>query len=130
MRKLLLETACPHCHHDLNQGDWIDLVLRLPDGRQGIISLSAFFGDYSVKVPFFIEEGALATLFCPHCQKDLTAEHKCTLCAAPMFSLGIKTGGAIAVCTRRGCQGHALGGFGDPDEMILLINKLVDTPYL
>jgi RNA polymerase subunit RPABC4/transcription elongation factor Spt4 len=130
MRKLLLETTCPHCHADLNRGEWIDLGFRLPDGRQGAISLSAYFGDYSVKMPFFVEEGVLAMLACPHCQADLTSERKCSLCAAPMFSLGIKTGGAIDVCSRRGCKGHALGGFGDPDEMILLVNKLVDTPYL
>ena len=130
MKKLLLETLCPRCRKELSHGEWIDLILRLPDGRQGTISLSAYFCDYSVKAPFFIEEGALAVINCPHCRADLTSEHKCSLCAAPMFALGIKTGGEIDVCTRRGCKGHALGGFGDPDEMILLVNKLVDTPYL
>lgn len=130
MKKLLLETSCPSCRKDLNTDEWIVLKLRLSDGRDGLVSLSAYFSDYSVRLPFPIDEGKLATFFCPHCGADLTSERTCILCAAPLFSLGIKSGGSIDACTRKGCQGHALGGFGDPDEMMALINRLVDTPYL
>jgi hypothetical protein len=129
MRKLLLETICPQCREDLTVGEWIDLKLSLADGREGAISLSAYFSDYSAKPPFFIEEGALAHFFCPHCLTDLTTDRQCGLCLAPLFAMGIRTGGMIEVCTRKGCKGHALGGFGDPDELSLLINKLIDTPY-
>lgn len=130
MKKLLLETLCPHCHQDLTRDGWIDLKLQMDDGRKGTISLSAYFGDYSIKQPFFIDEGALATFLCPHCATELTVPRTCGLCQAPEISLALKTGGFIDVCTRKGCKGHALGGFGDTDELIMLVNRLMDTPYL
>ena len=86
MRKLLLETTCSHCHADLNRGEWIELGFRLPDGRQGAISLSAYFCDYSVKMPFFVEEGALAVLTCPHCKADLKSTRKCDACGSQMIA--------------------------------------------
>lgn len=130
MKKLILETVCSACHHPLNDGEWIVLKLRLPGKGEGTISLSAYFSDYSVKLPFFIEEGVLGSFSCPHCSATLNTNKHCQVCQAPLFTLGIKTGGIIDVCTRKGCKAHALGGFGDPDEMMALINKLVDTPYL
>lgn len=130
MKKLLLETVCPHCQTELSHDDWIDLKIRLSDGREGNISLSAYFCDYSLKTPFFIEEGAVADFFCPRCGADLVVDRPCGECGVPQFSLGIKTGGVIDVCRKKGCPGHAMGGFGDPDTLIMLLNKLVDTPYL
>lgn len=130
MKKILLDAVCPHCHAGLTHGDWIELKIRLADGQTGIVSLSTFFNDYAVKLPFFIAEGAMAVFHCPHCNAELNRDYPCTLCAAPMFTLGIKGGGKIDACTRRGCKGHALGGFGDPDELLMLLNKVIDTPYL
>ena len=53
----------------------------------------------------------------------------CRLCKAPVVSLGLSTGGFVEFCSRRGCKGHALGGVGDIDQMMSLMNKMFDTPY-
>jgi hypothetical protein len=130
MSKLLLRTVCPRCNKDLTRDEWVTLNFRLPDGRHGKISLSAYFCTYSIKVPFPIPKGTVTTLSCPHCRADLTSEKECGLCAAPLFTIGIKTGGIIDVCSRKGCRGHALGGFAGPDELMVLINNMVDQPFL
>ena len=130
MKKIKLETVCPNCGQALTEGDWINLKCKCPDGKEGTISLSTFFGDYSVKLPFFIEDGMVVVFLCPHCGRELTSERKCSLCNAPLFMLKIKTGGVIEACSRKGCKGHAMGGFGDPDELLMLLNQIFDTPYL
>ena len=33
------------------------------------------------------------------------------------------------ICSRRSCKGHALGGVGDIDQMINLMNRMFETPY-
>ena len=53
----------------------------------------------------------------------------CKVCGAPNASLDLKSGGYIEFCTRRGCKGHALGGIGDVDEMMSLMNRMFETPY-
>jgi len=130
MSTLLLRTVCPHCDEDLTKDEWVTLNFRLPDGRRGKISLSAFFCTYSIKVPFSIPQGTVTALACPHCQAELTSDKRCDLCTAPLFTIGLKTGGIIDVCSRKGCRGHALGGFARPEELIVLINNLVDHPFL
>jgi len=130
MNKLLLEAVCPHCKKDLTKDEWITLHFRLEDGRGGRLSLSAYFCTYTSKVPFHIKNGTIATMYCLHCKTDLAKNEKCILCNAPLFSIGIKTGGAIDVCSRKGCRGHAMGGFGNSEELMVLINNLVDSPFL
>jgi hypothetical protein len=46
-----------------------------------------------------------------------------------MASLNIRDQGYIEFCSRRGCKGHALGGVGDIDQMMQLMNKMFETPY-
>jgi len=130
MKKILLEAICPNCQAALTRGEWIELKLRHDDGRAGEVALSTYFNDYGVRLPFDIADGTVVTFFCPHCNAELNRDYPCTLCAAPMFTLGIQGGGKIDACTRRGCKGHALGGFGEPDELLMLLNKVIDTPYL
>jgi hypothetical protein len=53
----------------------------------------------------------------------------CKLCGASMASLNLAGGAYIEFCSRRGCRGHALGGIGDIDQMMSLMNRMLDTPY-
>jgi hypothetical protein len=46
-----------------------------------------------------------------------------------MASLNIVNGGSVEFCSRRGCKGHALGGFGDVDQMMTLVNNMFRTPH-
>ncbi len=39
------------------------------------------------------------------------------------------SGRVLEFCSRRGCKGHALGGVGDIDQMMSLMNKMFETPY-
>ncbi len=130
MKKILLEAICPHCQAALTRGDWIELKLRHDDGRAGEVALSTYFNDYGVRLPFDIADGTVVTFVCPHCHAPLNRDFPCTLCGAPMFTRGIRGGGKVDACTRKGCKGHALGGFNDPDELLMLLNRVIDTPYL
>ncbi len=130
MKKLMIQAVCPHCEKSLNEGEWIGLLIEVEGQEKGEIKLSAYFGDYSVILPYPIEEGKIATFYCPHCNKELSTGNKCELCGAPLFRLKIKTGGYVDACTRKGCKGHAIGGFGDVDELMLLVNKLINSPFL
>ena len=130
MKKILLEAICPHCQAALTRGEWIELKLRHDDGRAGEVALSTYFNDYGVRLPFDIADGTVVTFFCPHCHAPLNRDFPCTLCGAPMFTLGIHGGGKVDACSRKGCKGHALGGFNDPDELLMLLNRVIDTPYL
>jgi Zn-finger nucleic acid-binding protein len=55
--------------------------------------------------------------------------HLCPLCGAAMASINISSGGYLEFCSRRGCRGHALGGFGDIDQMMSLVNRMLKTPH-
>jgi hypothetical protein len=46
-----------------------------------------------------------------------------------MASLNLTSGGYLEFCSRRGCKGHALGGVGDIDQMMNLMNRMFETPY-
>jgi hypothetical protein len=38
-------------------------------------------------------------------------------------------GGYIEFCSRRGCRAHGIGGVGDIDHLMGLMNRMLDTPY-
>jgi hypothetical protein len=129
-RMLVLELACPHCRASLTDG----MVVRL-DGHvretdaDGEVLLSAVFGEYTVRSDLAITDGATVDFRCPTCEASLMLELACRQCGAKMVSLDLATGGYIEFCSRRGCRGHAIGGQGDPDEMMGLLNKMWKTPY-
>lgn len=126
---LLIEVMCPKCGADLNEGDRIPLDgIVAGTGTRGVIKLSAFFGNYSIETDLDVPEGSLVTFLCPKCEESLMIPQVCELCQAPLASLELKKVGHVDFCTRRGCTGHALGGFGDVDQMIQLLNKITDTP--
>jgi predicted RNA-binding Zn-ribbon protein involved in translation (DUF1610 family) len=130
-RKLLLmELSCPYCNRVLTKGTKVLLDAFIRDTHQdGQVALSALFGDYTVETELSIPEGAIAEFRCPECDASIMLALPCRLCGAPMASLSVASGGYLEFCSRRGCKGHALGGVGNIDDMISLMNKMCETPY-
>lgn len=127
---LLLEACCPNCGALLTEGQRVHLDAYCRDTNQdGEIRLSAIFGDYATETDLKIPDGAVVDFRCPICDVSLMLQMPCKLCGAPMASLNVKGGGVLEFCSRAGCRGHALGGFGDVDEMMSLLNTMLNTPH-
>ena len=127
---LVLTLCCPQCGAALTEGKRVRLdghVRRTH--QQGPVSLSAFFGDASVEADLALEEGDVVDLSCPACEASLMLPLACKICGAAMASLDIAQGGYLEFCSRRGCRAHALGGTGDIDDMMGLMNRMFETPY-
>ncbi len=127
---LLLELSCPNCNRALTKGTKVLLDAFVRDTHEeGQVALSALFGDYTVETELEIPAGAVVEFRCPECEAGLLLALPCRLCGAPMASLNIAGGGYLEFCSRRGCKGHALGGVGNIDDMMSLMNKMLETPY-
>lgn len=127
---LLIEATCPGCSGSLTEGSRVHLDAYIKETNQnGQVRLSAVFGDYSLESDLDIPDGTIAEFRCPACERSLMLNIPCRLCGAPMASLNIRGGGVLEFCSRRGCKGHALGGFGDVDQMISLVNRMFHTPH-
>lgn len=127
---LLMRLRCPQCQELLTQGSQVVLDAYIEATHQdGQIALSAVFGDYSLQTDLEIPEGAIASFRCPRCDSSLMIASRCKLCGAPMVSLNIDEGGFLEFCGRRGCKAHSIGGVGDIDEMMNLMNRMMGTPY-
>ena len=125
---LVLDLYCPHCKAPLTDGDKVRLDARV-NGKDGEVVLSAIFGDYTLETDLELKAGDFVEFGCPKCDTGLMLNLTCKLCRAPMASLNVGEQGYIEFCSRRGCKGHALGGVGDVDQMMQLMNKMFDTPY-
>jgi hypothetical protein len=127
---LLMEVTCPHCAAPLTDGARVRLDARVREtGQEGEILLSAIFGDYSVETDLEIAEGMAVDFACPACEASLTLPVTCKICRAPMAALNLVRGGHIEFCSRRGCRAHGIGGVGDIDHLMGLMNRMLDTPY-
>jgi hypothetical protein len=127
---LIMDLCCPQCNQTLTDGAKIHLDAQVRETRQdGEIALSAIFGDYSVESDLEMADGMIIELRCPKCDSSIMLSITCKLCGAPMASLNLSKGGYVEFCSRKGCKGHALGGIGDIDEMMSLMNKMFETPY-
>lgn len=127
---LVMELCCPQCHELLTEGSKLPLNAYVKDTqREGEIVLSAVFGDYSAETDLELQEGYTVEFHCPKCDASLMVPQTCKLCGSQMNSLNIREGGYVEFCSRKGCTGHALGGFGDIDQMMGLMNKMFETPY-
>lgn len=129
-RMLRLELTCPYCNAVLTHGNKLTLGAFVRETQQdGQISLSSVFGDYAVETDLNLPDQAVAEFRCPSCDASIMLSLPCKLCGAPMASLNLKNGGYLEFCSRKGCKGHALGGVGDIDEMMNLMNRMFETPY-
>jgi hypothetical protein len=127
---LLLDVRCPNCQASLTQGEQVVLHAHVAEpAQEGEVRLSALFGDYASRTEMVIPEGGLAEFICPACDRSLMVDVPCGLCGAPQGSLNLATGGTLEFCSRRGCRGHALGGFGELDDMIELLNRMFKIPH-
>jgi hypothetical protein len=127
---LVMELACPHCDAPLTDGVRVRLGARLPGiGQEGEIVLSAVFGDYSAEADINVADGATVEFACPRCEASLMLPVTCKLCRAPMAALNLVRGGYLEFCSRRGCRAHGIGGVGDIDQLMGLVNRMLDTPY-
>ncbi len=127
---LVMDVTCPNCNDVLTEGRRVHLDAYVKDTNQdGEIFLSAIFGDYAIQTDLDVPEGATAEFRCPTCDQSLMLNIPCKLCGATMASLNLKGGGYLEFCCRHGCTGHALGGFGDIDQMITLVNQMLNTPH-
>jgi predicted RNA-binding Zn-ribbon protein involved in translation (DUF1610 family) len=129
-RLLRMELSCPYCKSVLTKGNKVVLDAFVKDTHHdGQVALSALFGDYTIATDIDIPEGAVAEFRCPECDASIMLAIPCRICGAPMASLNLTGGGYLEFCSRRGCKGHALGGVGDVDDMVSLMNKMCETPY-
>lgn len=127
---LVLDLMCPYCRARLTQGSQVRLDGHVKDNNQdGEIRLSAVFGDYEATTELDVPAGAIVDFRCPRCDASVMLPSRCRRCGAPMASLDHVAGGYIEFCSRQGCKGHALGGEGDADQMMELMNKMMKTPY-
>jgi hypothetical protein len=127
---LVLELCCPQCGAALTEGTRVHLdghVRRTH--QQGAVSLSAVFGEYGVETDLTVEKGDVVDLSCPRCEASLMLPMACKICGAAMASLNIAEGGYMEFCSRSGCKAHALGGTGNIDDMMSLMNRMFETPY-
>ncbi len=127
---LRMELSCPYCKRSLTKGERVVLDAFVRDThRDGQVALSALFGDYTVETDLDIPSGAVVEFRCPECDASVMLAIPCRICGAPMASLNLASGGYLEFCSRRGCKGHAIGGIGDVDDMVSLMNKMCETPY-
>ena len=128
-KMLVLDLHCPSCRATLTDGTEVKLDAQVRDtGEDGEIWLSAVFGDYSARTDLKIPDGSVVDFRCPRCESSIMVPATCRKCGSPMAQLDHQSG-YIEFCGRRGCKGHALGGEGDTDEMMNLMNKMLQTPY-
>ena len=127
---LLLEVRCPNCQAALTQGQHVVLGAHVvPTHQDGEIRLSALFGDYQAQTDLTIGDGDVLTFTCPACERSLMVDTPCKLCGGPLASVNLASGETMEFCGRKGCRGHALGGYGDVDEMTDLLNRMFKIPH-
>jgi predicted RNA-binding Zn-ribbon protein involved in translation (DUF1610 family) len=127
---LLLDVRCPNCQASLTQGEQVVLHAHVAEPPQeGEVRLSALFGDYACQTDLALGDGGVVEFICPACDRSIMVDAACRLCGAPQGSLNLASGGTLEFCGRRGCRGHALGGFGELDDMIELLNRMFKIPH-
>ena len=127
---LRMEVSCPSCNCALTKGNRVVLDAFVQQTHQdGQVAISALFGDYSVETELDIPDGAVVQFRCPECDSSIMLAIPCRICGAPMASLNLASGGYLEFCSRRGCRGHAIGGVGNVDDMVSLMNRMCETPY-
>jgi len=113
----VLECSCPHCAHDLVQGD--DLIVRVTNasGQQGDLSLSPRLNEFRSSCTIHLQRhAAVADMACPWCDKSLLVPgQRCELCGAPTARIHVKTSAGFVgfhICTRNGCHFHGIDDRG------------------
>jgi len=113
-RVFYVEAQCPHCERSLmdpgtpiDEHPSIELAVSV-DHRNGSLHLSGLYGSRNIETSIELPEGVIAEFSCPKCNRALNGASLCAICTAPNISLKMVVGGALLVCSRRGCEGHLL----------------------
>jgi predicted RNA-binding Zn-ribbon protein involved in translation (DUF1610 family) len=109
-----LAVQCPKCRESLmdskNVLDGLQSIKLWAtcNGKKCNAYLSSFYGSDQVRLTSDIADGALVSLSCPKCGKDLSADAYCPECGAKMAMMSVEGRAELYVCPRRGCPGHQL----------------------
>ena len=111
-KEVSISVKCPICSKSLMEE--CKLVHNRPSVKinietthdRGVLWLSCVYGDCSKEMDIEIADGEVVDMYCPHCNKELSIEETCTECSAPLVSFVIKAGGAVRICSRKGCHNH------------------------
>ena len=106
---------CPNGHDLVTSrarfGDHNGIIIGVGDSvTMGYIALSPYYGDKSrVSIDYDLQEGALLSLFCPHCKVPLPTYAVCE-CGGVLIVMFTKPEvdykNLVGVCNRVGCK-HA-----------------------
>jgi (2Fe-2S) ferredoxin len=110
-----VDVSCPRCNHSLMDSSHpIDdrPSIRLTacfDEHYGRLRLSSWYGSDSYCAEPEIPAGHVTNFLCPFCHETLTGQDMCCPeCDAPLATMLVRGGGAVRVCTRRGCPSRRL----------------------
>lgn len=109
-----LNVACLQCGHSLMDSQYLvdersSIRINVSSGDTcGWLRLSCLYGSHSIASEHEIPQGSKVSFCCPHCHEELGSAWNCPDCGAPMVQMGVRNGGRIAICSRRGCQNHML----------------------
>jgi len=113
--KLILQVACPFCHHSLMDHQVkiknlpsVQLKIRTEKGEKGTVYLCAAYECFEHQKDIDIKDKEIVNFCCPHCHQELLSNKTCQVCGAPMVELALDHGGSIRICSRKGCFNHFL----------------------
>jgi len=113
-KEVSLSVKCPLCDgslmdesHPICKKPSVKINIETEHDR-GVLRLCCIFGNCSKTNDVEIAEGEIVSMFCPHCNKELSINENCEVCEAPLISLVIKAGGKLHICSRNGCANHHL----------------------
>lgn len=114
-----VDVACPQCNRSLMTFDhlldghpMIHVTVSF-GGKHGWLRLSSLWGDFRVESEHDIPTETVLDFFCPKCHTELRTIRTCPRCDAAMIPMFVRGGGIMQVCSRRGCQEHALNVAAD-----------------
>ncbi len=109
-----LVVQCPKCRESLMDSKNIldghqSIKLSVTcNGKINFAYLSSLYGSDHVRLKSDIADGALTSLSCPQCGKELSSDADCPECGTKMIRMSADGGADLFVCPRRGCPGHRL----------------------
>ena len=107
------QASCPKGHDLLDPAVRIAglpavRLLARDNGNRMIVHLDPVFGRFNHIYPEPMEEGVLATYFCPECLATLAdPSRRCRTCGSPVFSVATVAGDTITWCAKKGCHAMA-----------------------
>ena len=111
----IIKAVCPACNQSLmdsgeliNNEDSIRLTIETTDENVGRVNLSSVYGNYNYVSKLRVPENQIVKFYCPSCDSHLTSGEKCTICKAPMVSLGVRGNNKVSFCSRNGCPNHKI----------------------